>query len=146
MVKKFVFKLQTALDVRAQRLDVLKGHMAQLQQLWLASVQKREQLVKDMQHASDQRHQHGGTLALQMAQQWPTVQEQMGKAIAQCRQQENQLQQQMRQMQLQLQQAVKDHKALDTLKTQQLQTHQKTVLAVEEATLADMTQSRFGRF
>ena len=145
-MKKFVFKLQTALDVRAQRLDVLKGHMSQLQQLWLASVQKREQLVKDMQQAGEQRHQQGGTLALQMAQQWPIVQEQLGKAIAQCRQQENHFQQQMRQMQLQLQQAVKDHKALDTLKTQQQQAHQKAALVHEEATLADMTQSRFGRF
>jgi flagellar export protein FliJ len=144
-VKRFVFKLQTALDVRAQKVDALKAKLAEVNHQRLALVQRRDAMVRDMQHASQQRQQNT-PLALQLAQQWPAVQEQLGRAIAECRQQEVQLNQVILHIQQLLQQAVKDHKALDTLKTQQTEAHKRAVLAQEEATLADITQSRYGRF
>jgi flagellar export protein FliJ len=143
-MKRFTFKLQTALEVRAQKVDHLKAMLGGVQAQWLAKVQQREGMMAELNKASQQRT--GTTpLANQIAQDWPQVQQRYGQQIAHCRQQEAQLQHQLAQLQHQLHHAVLDHKVLDTLKTKQQAAHAQAMLKHEEAQLADLMEARFGR-
>lgn len=143
-MKKFRFNLQTALDVRGQRVDELKAQFGQLQTERLKLMNHRQQLIDQLNDAACQRNARH-PLGIQMAEQWPVIQERMGHAINEMRQQEAQLDQQITALQQQLYQAVLDHKVLETLKAKQKMAHERAVIAEEEAGLADLVQARYGR-
>jgi flagellar export protein FliJ len=143
MAKRFVFGLQTALDVRSQRVDALLAEMTKAQQQVVLAQQERQGWIDELNNARTASGLMTGNASLQLAENWPLIQERLGQAIRQCQQKEQHWQAMVSQIQQHLQQAVVDHKALETLKTRQHKAHQTAMLKAEETALEDIMQARW---